>query len=132
MDETPVPKQRSLASRLLRWLILSVIGILVLVIAYTWFVLTWSYSKGERAGYVQKFSQKGWIAKTWEGELAMVNIPGSMTEKFYFTVHDDSVVAHLNATMGKRVSLQYEEHVGIPSTLFGDTPYFVVGVRTIE
>jgi hypothetical protein len=132
MDETAVPKRRNWARRLLGWLIVCVIGILVLFIAYTWFVLTWSYSKGERAGYVQKFSQKGWIVKTWEGELAMVNIPGSMTEKFYFTVHDDSVVAHINVTMGKRVSLQYEEHVGIPTTLFGDTPYFVIGVRSLE
>jgi lysophospholipid acyltransferase (LPLAT)-like uncharacterized protein len=132
MDETAVPKQRNWARRLLGWLIVCVIGILVLFIAYTWFVLTWSYSKGERAGYVQKFSQKGWIVKTWEGELAMVNIPGSMTEKFYFTVHDDSVVAHINVTMGKRVSLHYEEHVGIPTTLFGDTPYFVIGVRSLE
>jgi hypothetical protein len=109
-----------------------VIGSLVLFIAYTWFVLTWSYSRGERAGYVQKFSRKGWIVKTWEGELAMVNIPGSMTEKFYFTVHDDSAVAHISATLGKRVSLDYEEHVGVPTTLFGETPYFVIGVRPLE
>jgi hypothetical protein len=132
MDKTAVPKQRSWARRLRRWLIVCVIGSSVLFIAYTWFVLTWSYSKGERAGYVQKFSQRGWIVKTWEGELAMVNIPGSMTEKFYFTVHDDSAVAHINATLGRRVSLEYEEHVGIPTTLFGDTPYFVIGVRTLE
>lgn len=132
MDEISVPKQRSWAARLLRWLIVGVICALVFFIAYTWFVLTWSYSKGERAGYVQKLSQKGWIVKTWEGELAMVNIPGSMTEKFYFTVHNDSVVAQINATMGKRVSLQYEEHLGIPTSLFGDTPYFVIGIRTLE
>jgi hypothetical protein len=132
MDNAAVPKKRSWASRILRWLILTVIGVVVLFAAYTWFVLTWSYSKGERAGYVQKFSQKGWIVKTWEGELAMVNIPGAMTEKFYFTVHDDSVIVHINASMGKRVSLQYEEHVGIPTSLFGDTPYFVVGVRPLE
>jgi len=132
MNEISVPKQRSWPRRILRWLFVGVFAILVLFIAYTWFMLTWSYSKGERAGYVQKFSDKGWIVKTWEGELAMVNIPGSLTEKFYFTVHDDSVVAHINATMGRKVSLQYEEHVGIPTTLFGETPYFVTGVRVLE
>jgi hypothetical protein len=132
MNKTAVPKPRRWARRLFRWFVVGVIGILVLFAAYTWFVLTWSYSKGEHTGYVQKFSQRGWIAKTWEGELAMVNIPGSMTEKFYFTVRDDSVAAHVNATIGKKVSLQYEEHVGVPTTLFGDTPYFVTSVRVLE
>lgn len=132
MNKTAVPKPRRWARRLFRWFVVGVIGILVLFVAYTWFVLTWSYSKGERAGYVQKFSRRGWIAKTWEGELAMVNIPGSMTEKFYFTVRDDSVAAHVNATIGKKVSLQYEEHVGVPTTLFGDTRYFVTSVRVLE
>jgi hypothetical protein len=59
---------------------------------YTWLVLTWSYSAGERAGYVQKFSKKGWVCKTWEGELAMINMPGTLSEKFNFTVHDEAVV----------------------------------------
>ena len=132
MDETTVPPKRGWAARILRWLVIGVLAVVVLFAAYTWVVLTWSYSKGERAGYVQKFSQKGWISKTWEGELAMVNIPGSLSEKFYFTVRDDSVAARINATMGKRVSLQYEEHVGVPTSLFGDTPYYVVGVRALE
>jgi hypothetical protein len=132
MNETAVPKPRTWVRLLLRWFIVGVVGILVLFIVYTWGVLTWSYSKGERAGYVQKFSQKGWVVKTWEGELAMVNIPGSMTEKFYFTVRNDSVAAHVNATIGRKVSLQYEEHVGVPTTLFGDTPYFVTSVRVLE
>jgi hypothetical protein len=65
------------------------IGIVVALVAlWTLFTLTWSYSAGERAGYVQKFSEKGWICKTWEGEMAMVSMPGTVAEKFYFTVHD--------------------------------------------
>jgi hypothetical protein len=99
---------------------------------YTWAALTWSYSSGERAGYVQKFSRKGWVCKTWEGELALVSIPGTMSEKFYFTVRDDSVAAHVNETMGKRVALVYHQHMGIPTRCFGDTQYFVVGVRSVE
>ena len=132
MNEAVAPKPRDWARRLIRWLFLIFISVLVLFSAYTWLVLTWSYSKGERAGYVQKFSKKGWIAKTWEGELAMVNIPGSMTEKFYFTVRDDSVATIVNTTIGRKVALQYEEHIGVPSSVFGETPYFVVGVRVIE
>jgi hypothetical protein len=99
---------------------------------YTWSALTWSYSTGERAGYVQKFSHKGWICKTWEGELAMVNIPGSLSEKFLFTVRNTKVADYINASLGKRVALTYEQHKGIPTTCFGETEYFITAVRVVE
>ena len=99
---------------------------------YTWTALTWSYSTGERAGYVQKFSKKGWICKTWEGELAMVSLPGTMAEKFYFTVRNDSIAARVNQTMGKRVSVTYKQHKGIPTGCFGETEYFVADVKVVE
>ena len=105
---------------------------IVLFALYTWSALTWSYAKGDRAGYVQKFSKKGWICKTWEGELAIVSIPGTMSEKFYFTVRDDAVAARINQSIGKRVSLTYEQHLGIPTTCFGETEYFVVDVKAVE
>jgi hypothetical protein len=99
---------------------------------YTWTTLTWSYSKGERAGYVQKFSKKGWICKTWEGELAMVSLPGAMPEKFYFSVRDDSVAARINQSLGKRVALTYNQHKGVPTSCFGETEYFVADVKVVE
>ena len=104
---------------------------LALVAAYVQVALRWSYSDGERAGYVQKFSRKGWICKTWEGELAMASIPGSMPELFAFTVRDDTVAASINQTMGQRVSLSYEQHRGLPTSCFGETDYFVTGVRPV-
>src|SRR6266446_4907673 len=79
----------------------------VLFTIYTWLALTWTFSAGERAGYVQKFSKKGWICKTWEGELAMVSIPGTSPEKFYFTVRNDSIAARINQSLGKRVAVTY-------------------------
>ena len=106
--------------------------LILLFCLYTWLVLTWSYSAGERAGYVQKFSKKGWVCKTWEGELAMINMPGTLTEKFNFTVHDEAVVKKINESMGKRVSLVYEEHVGVPTTCFGDTGYFVKDILIVD
>lgn len=110
-----------------------IIAIPVLLLsAYTWVVLNWSYSSGERAGYVQKFSSKGWVCKTREGELAMVSMPGTMSEKFFFTVRDNSVAAKINQSLGKKVSLVYEQHVGIPTSCFGDTEYFVSDVRTVN
>ena len=105
---------------------------LIVFALYTWSALTWTYSSGERAGYVQKFSKKGWICKTWEGELAMVSIPGTMSEKFYFTVRDDSIAARINQSMGKRVTLTYKQHVGIPTSCFGETEYFVADVKVVE
>lgn len=105
---------------------------LVLLSLYTWVVISWTYSTGERAGYVQKFSKKGWLCKTWEGELAMVALPGTMPEKFYFTVRNDSVAGLINSSLGKRVALTYRQHVGVPTTCFGDTEYYVSDVRTLE
>jgi len=99
--------------------------------AYVTVVLHWAYSEGERAGYVQKFSRKGWVCKTWEGELAMASIPGSMPELFHFTVRNDAVAARLNKTMGQRVALSYEQHPGLPTSCFGETDYFVIDVRPV-
>ncbi|MBS1235438.1 MAG: hypothetical protein H6R46_233 [Proteobacteria bacterium] len=114
------------------------IGFTVVLIAvlgiggWTWFALTYDYSDGERAGYVQKLSRKGWICKTWEGELALVNLPGAMPEIFYFSVRDDAVAKRIQQSVGKRVALSYEQHIGIPTTCFGETEYFVVNIKDVE
>jgi hypothetical protein len=104
----------------------------VLIALYVWLSLTWAYSSGERAGYVQKFSKKGWICKTWEGELAMVALPGTLSEKFLFTVRTDSIAARINESLGKRVAITYQQHVGLPSTCFGETGYWVSNVKVVE
>ncbi len=94
--------------------------------------MSWNYSEGERAGWLQKFSYKGWICKTWEGELSMVTMPGATPEKFFFTVRDQAVAAELNRLMGARVSLTYEQHVGIPSSCFGETGYYIIKVTEVK
>ena len=111
-------------------ILLTIVGVAIgVVFAFTAFTLHWSYSDGERAGYVQKLSRKGWLCKTWEGEMAMVTMPGTVAEKFYFTVPEDAVAKSINATVGRRVVLHYEEHRWIPFSCFGDTGYFVTGVK---
>ena len=102
------------------------------IAGYFWVVLTWSYSSGERAGWTQKLSKKGWVCKTWEGELAMISMPGATPEKFYFTVRDDAVAQRANEVMGKRVTLHYEEKVGLPTSCFGETGYFVTRVTVVD
>lgn len=108
------------------------IVILLLFAGYTWVALNWSYSKGERAGYLQKFSHKGWLCKTWEGELQMIPAPGVLPEKFLFSVRSDAVAARLNNAMGKKISVSYEQHKGIPTTCFGESEYFVTEIRIAE
>ena len=114
---------------LFKRLFLVLLVLALVVAAYFAVVLSWSYSSGERAGWIQKLSDKGWICKTWEGELALVSLPGSATvEKFLFTVRDDAVAAEITKVMGKRVTVHYEEKVGLPTSCFGDTRHYVTKV----
>ena len=115
-----------------KFLLLGVPAVGGLIALYLWAALSWNYSSGERAGSVQKFSTKGWICKTWEGELAMVTMPGAAQEKFFFTVWDDDVARQINAAMGKRVSLHYDEKVGLPTSCFGETRHWVDKVTVVQ
>ena len=115
-----------------RWILVFIVGFGLLFAGYTWIVLNWSYSVGERAGYVQKLSKKGWFCKTWEGELALVTMPGTVGEKFFFSVRDETIAQHINRSIGRRVSLDYEEHIGVPSSCFGETGHYITGVKMIE
>ena len=106
--------------------LLSVIGAMVALFAiYTWFSLSWSYSEGERAGFLQKFSKKGWICKTWEGEILLSSMPGAIPERFAFSVRDDQVAKDMMSAIGKRVVLTYAQHKGVPSSCFGETEHFI-------
>lgn len=128
----PPPARRPTGRRILLGLVALILLAIGVFALYTWIALSYSYSEGDRAGYVQKFSRKGWICKTWEGELAMVNLPGAMPEMFIFSVRDEAVAEQINRTLGQRVALEYEQHMGVPTDCFGETDYFVTGVRSIE
>jgi hypothetical protein len=117
---------------MIKFVFLPIVLIGLLVAAWLWAAWTWSYSTGERAGWVQKLSNKGWVCKTWEGELSLVSLPGSTAEKFLFTVHDEQVARDITRHIGKRVALHYEEKVGLPTTCFGETRHFVTGVTLSE
>ena len=116
----------------LKWIVWLAGLPLLLFALYLAFVLNWSYSEGERAGYLQRFSHKGWLCKTYEGELAMTTVPGVAPVLWNFTVKDAAVAKQLNALAGKRVVVYYEEHRGIPTTCYGETNHFVSSVREIE
>jgi len=98
---------------------------IVLFGGYLLIVLNWSFSDGDRVGYLQKFSRKGWLCKTYEGELAMTTVPGVAPVLWQFSVWDESVAEKINHFLGKKVVLHYREYRGIPTDCFGSTDYFV-------
>lgn len=131
----PAPALTPLAGKKhhrVRTIILLIVLIPAIVIAlWIWVALGYTYASGERAGYVQKISKKGWLCKTWEGELAMANLPGTMPQIFSFTVRNDSIANVLEQTIGKQVSVTYEQHRGLPTSCFGETEYFISRVNRI-
>lgn len=121
----PMKKPLTILSTLLLVALLGLAG-------YIWLAMSWSYSSGERAGLLQKFSKKGWLCKTWEGELLLTSMPGAIPEKFEFTVRDERIVDELNRNAGRKVILSYEQHKGLPTSCFGDTQYFVNRVAVFK
>lgn len=122
----PLPKSYKLIA------LASACIVVALFAGYVWAALSWSYSEGERGGYMQKLSHKGWLCKTWEGELSLIALPGAAPEKFIFTVRDDAVAEQINRAVGLRVALVYEQHKGLPTSCFGETEYFVTGIKVLQ
>jgi hypothetical protein len=124
----PAPKPRRAWRRVL---VLSLLIPILLFALYTWIVLHWDYSNGYRSGTLQKFSQKGWISKTYEGELWQSVVANVAPQVWSFSVRDERVVQQLDSLVGKPVRLHYTEHRGVPTTLFGETTYFVDSVAAV-
>jgi len=118
-------------NKLLIALLVLILTPVVIAALWMWIALGYTYASGERAGYIQKISKKGWLCKTWEGELAMANLPGTMPQIFTFTVRNDSIAHVIEQNAGKQVSLTYQQHRGVPTSCFGETEYFVTGVHKV-
>ncbi len=134
MTDTPPPTKPSWKRRHWRKITGALVVLIPVLIFGLWdgITLGYAYSKGERAGYTQKISKRGWICKTWEGELAQANLPGSMPQIFKFSVRNDSIAHLIQESLGKRVSLTYEEHRGVPTRCFGETDYYITNIRKLE
>jgi len=126
----PVRTHKTRNKTLIALLILILVPVVIIAL-WVWIALGYTYASGERAGYIQKISKKGWLCKTWEGELAMANLPGTMPQIFTFTVRNDSIAHVIEQNAGKQVSLTYQQHRGVPTSCFGETEYFVTGVHRV-
>lgn len=115
-----------------RIIIAVVVTGILLSVTWGWLTLHWAYSEGERAGILQKFSRKGWVCKTDEGELALYVVPGVAPQIWLFTVRDEQVAQQLRKLVGSKVQLHYTEHRGVPTSCFGDTSYYVDSVIKLE
>lgn len=133
MTDTPTNPKPSWRRRHWRLITLVLIVLVPTLLFASWafITLSYTYSRGERAGYAQKLSKRGWLCKTWEGELAMVNLPGAMPEIFKFSVRNDSIARVLEKNLGKRVSLSYDQHKGVPTSCFAETEYYITNVRIV-
>lgn len=115
--------------------ILMAVGLAIptLLVLYLLIVLNWSFAKGEKVGFVHTFGKRGWLSKTWEGELTVFSVQfAANPEKFHFTVRDDEVASQVSRAIGKKVRIRYEEHVGVPTSWFGETQTYVVGVAPVD
>ena len=124
---SPRPRSRRL------WPIALAVAVIpfVLFSLYLGLMLSWSYSDGERAGVLQKFSRKGWFCKTYEGELAMYIVGGVAPQIWDFSVRDVAAVEQLHKAVGREVRLHYSEHRGLPTNCFGETDHFVEKVEIV-
>jgi len=118
------------------WLKIGLPAVAVVIAAcviWVWVTLGFVYASTQRTGFVRNLSQRGWLCKTWEGELTVSPVPGiadtTSAATFNFTIRNDSVAKALQLAAGQRVTLSYDEHRGIPTTCFGETQDFVQGFR---
>jgi hypothetical protein len=119
--------------KFLFWSILIMVLITGTIVYWKFF---YTYSEGNRSGMLQKFSYKGTIFKTYEGEMILSSVESNKdvtlaSEKFYFSVADDKVAAKMNEFQGHFIVVHYREMNG---SLFwrGDTPYIVDSVRLAQ
>ena len=118
----------------LRYVLMALLLAIVGLSLWTWLTLSWAYSEGTRAGILQKFSHRGWLCKTQEGDLVLAQFPvaGVTPQIWQFSVRNEAVSAQLERAVGARVQIHYTEHPGVPSTCFADTRYFVDRVTVME
>jgi uncharacterized membrane-anchored protein len=114
----------------------AIVIVIVIIVGLGYFKYYFTYSKGYRAGLLQKFSEKGVVFKTYEGEMILSSVQSSAnvalaSEKFLFSVTDDAVANQMEQIQGKHVVVHYKEKNGaLPWQ--GESYYIVDSVKVSE
>jgi hypothetical protein len=132
MAEIATPKKSRTALKILAIVTVVIVAGLGITLA----IFGYHYSEGNRVGIVVKFSKKGFVFKTYEGELNMGGVnpmPGNTIANniWVFSVPKEDVAQKLMKLEGQKVSLHYNEVIK-PMPWQGDTKYFVDGVEIIK
>lgn len=119
--------------KILYWMLFILVIILVVFI---YFKYVFDYSKGYRAGLLQKFSEKGIVFKTYEGEMILSSVQSNTnvaiaSEKFLFSVSRDEVARQMEQIQGKNVVVHYREKKGVLPWV-GESRYIVDSVRVAD
>jgi hypothetical protein len=116
--------------RLFKWLLFLIVIIAGVFIYWKFF---YTYSEGYRAGLLQKFSNKGTIFKTYEGEMILSSVSSSRdialaSEKFLFTVTNKTLIREFDTLQGEMVIVHYRQK---NAAVFwrGDSQYLVDSVK---
>lgn len=120
---------------MIKGIVITVLVVLLIGSGYFYWKYYFTYSDGNRTGLLQKFSRKGNLFKTYEGELVLNSLTSSSTmplsaEKFYFSVDKQAVSNKLMGMEGQKVIVHYEEKKGVLAWR-GDSNYIVDSVRLV-
>lgn len=132
-EKPAISKWTTIKRKVRKFLYLASFFIIILLGVIIYWRYFYTYSEGYRAGLLQKFSRKGTIFKTYEGELILSSVSGRSdvviaSEKFFFSVTDQKLAANLDTLQGRNVIVRYKQKIA-PLIWKGDTPYYVDSVR---
>jgi hypothetical protein len=132
-EKPAISRWTTVKTKLRKILYLSIFLIIIFLGLFIYWKYFYTYSEGYRAGLLQKFSYKGTLIKTYEGEMILSSVSGRSdiviaSEKFFFSVTDETLASQLDTMQGKNVILHYKQK-NAPLFWKGDTPYYVDSVR---
>lgn len=118
------------SKKVLKWFLYLIVFICCILIYWRYF---YTYSEGYRAGLLQKFSHKGMLFKTYEGEMVLSSVSSNRdvalaSEKFFFTLTNKSLIRQLDTLQGDMIIVHYRQKNAI-AFWRGDSPYLVDSVK---
>ena len=132
MEQTTVPASTARSGKAKRIVMVIFLIALALLALFIWWNYYFTYSEGNRYGLLQKFSHRGNMFKTYEGELILSSVRGNQnvtiaSEKFFFSVTDENIAKKLDELQGQNITVHYLEKKSV-AFWRGDSRYIVDSV----